>query len=128
MLQIREYTGMDVEAGGGREGVMKTGRSGTQWLTFEGIMIPTNQSMVMTIRGMPRHPSWKLWVPRIVGILVVVMMIAGVAFALTRQRQAVTTDAERKQALMNELVELEKSGADSKRRDQVLAELERLWT
>jgi len=28
---------------------------------------------------------------------------------------------------MNELVELEKKGVDPKRREQVLAELERLW-
>lgn len=129
MLQIREFPNMKVVAAGNRQGEMRTGRSGTQWLTFDDIMIGTNQSMQMTISGMPRHPYWKLWVPRIVGVLVLMIMIGGVVYALTRPRTATAEgNAARKAELMNELVELEKKGGgDSKRRDQVLAELERLW-
>jgi hypothetical protein len=75
MLQIREFENMKVDAGGARQGETQTGRSGTKWLTFDNIMIPTNQSMVMKISGMPRHPYWKLWVPRITGLLVVAIML-----------------------------------------------------
>jgi|MudIll2142460700_1097286.scaffolds.fasta_scaffold07532_2 hypothetical protein len=126
MLQIRDFPGLQVDAAG-KQGEMQTGRSGTQWLTFDNIMIPTNQSMVMTIRGMPHHPAWKKWVPRFVGLLVVAIMLAGVIYAMTRPRASAGSDAKRKADLMNELVELEKKGVDPKRREQVLAELERLW-
>jgi hypothetical protein len=129
ILQIRDFPGLEVDTGGSRQGEMQTGRSGTQWLTFDNIMIPTNQSMVMTIKGMPRHPAWKKQVPRIVGLLVVALMIAGVAYALMRPRTAGGDDARRKAELMNELVEIEKKGpaSDPKRREQILTELERLW-
>ncbi len=126
MIQIRDFPGLEVNAAG-KPVEMQTGRSGTQWLTFDNIMIPTNQSMVMTIRGMPAHPAWKKWVPRLVGLLVVGIMLAGVIYALARKKSEGGDDGKRKADLMNELVELEKKGGDSKRRDQVLAELERLW-
>lgn len=127
MLQIREFEGMEVDAGGARQPEMQTGRSGTKWLTFENIMIPTNQAMVLTISGMPRHPYWKLWVPRYVGLAVIGLMLAGIIYALMRPRTNADAEAKRKADLMNELVELEKKGGDSKRREHVLAELERLW-
>ncbi|HLL25218.1 MAG TPA: hypothetical protein VK427_23950, partial [Kofleriaceae bacterium] len=129
MIQIREFPGIKVDAVGGKQPEMQTGRSGTQWLTFDNIMIPTNQAMVMTIKGLPSHPAWKKWVPRIVGIAAVLMMLGGLLYALTRKRSTADADARRKTELMNELVELEKQGtaADHKRREQVLIELERLW-
>lgn len=127
IVQVRQFPGLRVDGAGGRQPEMQTGRSGTQWLTFDNIMIPMNQSMVMTIHGLPSHPAWKKWVPRIVGLLVLAMMIGGVVLALTRPRSSAAGEAKRKAELMNELVELEKTGVDPKRRDQVLAELERLW-
>lgn len=127
IFQLRHFDGLEVEAPGGRQPEMQVGRSGTKWLTFDQIMIPANQAMVMTIRGLPSNPAWKKWVPRIIGLLVLAIMLGGVAFALTRPRAAATGDAKRKAELMNELVELEKTGSDPKRREQVLAELERLW-
>ena len=130
MLQIRHFPTLDVELPEGVTGSMTTGRSGTQWFTIDDIMIPTNRSMVMTIRGMPSHPAWKKWVPRIVGLVVVALMLAGVIYAMTRKaapQPDADTTAKRKEELMDELVELERTGSDSKRRDQVLAELERIW-
>ena len=110
MLQIREYPNMQVDTGGTRQGEMQTGRSGTKWLTFDNLMIPTNQAMVMTIKGMPRHPAWKKQLPRFVGILCVVMMLGGIVYAVMRPRAAGGDDAKRKTELMNELVEIEKKG------------------
>ncbi len=127
VIQIREFPGMDVKLPEGVQGEMQTGRSGTQWFTVDNIMIPTNRSMEMTIRGLPANPSWKKWVPRVIGIFVVLIMIGGLVFALSRKQDKPAGDSKRKQELMNELVELEKKGVDPKRRDQVLAELERIW-
>lgn len=129
LIQIRDFPGLEVDTGGTRQGEMQTGRSGTQWLTFDNIMIQPNKSMVMTIKGMPRHPAWKKQLPRVVGLLVVALMLAGIAYALMRPRTAGGDDAKRKAELMNELVEIEKKGpaSDPKRREQILTELERLW-
>jgi hypothetical protein len=128
MVQIREFPNLDVELPQGVTGDWQTGRSGTKWFTVDDIMIPTNKSMVMTIHGLPTHPAWKKWVPRFVGILVVLIMIGGIVFAMMRKRSPDEAITEaRKRELMDELVELEKTNTDSKRREQVLSELERMW-
>jgi hypothetical protein len=127
LFQIREFPGLKVDAPG-RTGDTQVGRSGTRWLTFDDIMIPTKQAMVMSISGLPSHPAWKKWVPRVVGLVVVAIMLGGIAFALTRKRESEESiQARRKADLMDELVELEKSNVNPKRRDEVLAELERIW-
>lgn len=134
-FRIRDFAGLEVDTGGSRQGQMMSGRSGTKWLVFDNIMIPGNQSMALTIKGLPRHPAWKTWVPRFIGLLVVAMMLGGVAYALMRPRHHAGDDAKRKAELMNELVEIEKKSAgsdpyrseSSARREQILAELERLW-
>jgi len=69
----------------------------------------------------------------IVGVLVVGVMLAGLALALAARRrpaQAAEVETEaRRQRLLDELVELERSGASAnpRRREQLLAELEQLW-
>ncbi|MBA3821500.1 MAG: hypothetical protein H0X17_21635 [Deltaproteobacteria bacterium] len=131
-LQIREVEGMEVNLPPGVTGEVQTFRSGTRWFVIDDIMIPTNQSMVLSISGLPSHPTWKKWLPRIVGLTVIAMMLGGLAYALfgtSRSRQPATAPnhPSRRAELMTELVELERSGADPKRRDQVLLELERLW-
>lgn len=104
------------------------------------ISIRPNQRMVMTIRGLPTPPAWKLWGPRIVGILVVLILVGGLVYAF-RRGGATTADEGRQvddetrakiDALMEELVALE-GGADKDaakneaRRAEVMAELEALW-
>lgn len=96
------------------------------------INIMPKQSMVMTIEGLPSPPTWRAWVQGIVGILVVCVMLGGVIVALRSRRPGETagasgSDEARRQQLLDELVELERSGANPKRRDQLLSELERLW-
>lgn len=93
---------------------------------IDDISIRAGSSMAMSITGMPSQPAWRLWLPRIVGVLVLGLMIAGVLFALLR-KQAPSVGGKRRSVLLDELVELERTGKDPARREQVLAELERTW-
>ena len=77
-------------------------------------------------------PAWKIWMPRVVGLLTLAMVGLGLALALgTRRRGAAAAlaaaNAPRIEALMTELVALERAGDDPNRRAKVMAELERLW-
>jgi len=77
---------------------------------------------------MPSPPAWRTWVPRIVGLLVISVILAGVGFALIRKPEVavVSTDA-RRQALLDQLVAVERDGGSPKQREQLLRELEKLW-
>jgi hypothetical protein len=108
--------------------------SGGEVAILGPITIHRGLAMTMAIDGLPAHPQWRAWVQGIVGVLVVGVMLAGLAFALVaRRRPAQTANAEaeaRRQRLLDELVELERAGAGAanpRRREQVLAELEQLW-
>jgi hypothetical protein len=82
------------------------------------------------VRGLPVPPAWKTWTPRIVGLLVLVLLGATVWLAVRARTQPSGVRAAasaRIQSLMDELVELEKTGQGGKRKDQILAELEKLW-
>ena len=66
----------------------------------------------------------------IIGVVVVLLMLGGIAFALDRSKTEADKQASRdarRQKLLDELVELEKSGKNEKRREQIMAELEKLW-
>jgi hypothetical protein len=110
----------------------KTVPQGT-FIVMGPIGILPRQSMEMTIEGMPSLPAWRKWVPRIVGLLVVGLLVAGVFLALYRgPRKAgkpghVPGAGARRQRLLDELVELERGDGDPRRREQVLSELEQLW-
>jgi hypothetical protein len=130
ILQIRWFPELDVQLPEGVTGDRYIGQSGAEWFRIDDIMIPTNRSMVMTIGGLPSHAAWKKWVPRIVGIAVVLLMLGGIVLALTRKPAAAAEasgTAKRREELMNELVELERTGDDPARREQILTELERIW-
>jgi hypothetical protein len=85
--------------------------------------------MVMKVTGMPAPPSWRVWVPYLVLIVVVMLIAGGVVFALMGKpaRAAPAAGDKRRSALLDELVEIDRTGKDPARREQVLAELERLW-
>jgi hypothetical protein len=117
---------MSVQTPAGVEGKTVTVPQGTYYV-LPNISILPKQSMVMTISGLPSPPGWRKWVPRVVGILVVLVMLGGLTFALMRSRTQDTARRQKRQQLLDELVELEKSRSNSQRRDQVMAELERLW-
>jgi len=69
----------------------------------------------------------KLFDEIIIGILVVAIMGGGIYFALFRRRRIDHSRAQRRQQLLDELVELERTNKDKKRREAILAELENLW-
>jgi hypothetical protein len=107
---------------------MATARDGTQWFVIDDIRILAGQSMEMKISGMPSPPQWRIWLPRLIGGLVLGMLVAGIAFALTRRSLGpALTSEKRRSALLDELVELERTGKDPARREQLLGDLERLW-
>lgn len=125
-LMIRNYPGMRVKHPPSVKGEQQEMENGAIYYVLNGIDIVPGQSMAMRITGLPKHAPWKKWMPRVIGIAVIAMMLAGVAFAVLRPRPKVA-QTTRRAKLMDELVELERTGGDPKRRDQVLAELEQLW-
>ena len=128
-IEIRQNPGMTVRLPPGVVGETRTASTGEPWFVIDSITIDRKQSMVMTIAGLPAVPAWKVWAPRIVGLLVISTLLGALALVLLRKPAEVVPDAAaRRQTLLDELVELERSGKDGKRKEQVLAELERLWT
>ena len=129
-LDIRQTPGLVVHTPPNVKGETRTVPQGT-FFVIDPITIMPKQSMVMTIEGLPTPPVWGSWIARIVGVLVVALMVGGVAFALFGKRPAATAAAvreARRQRLLDELVQLERAGGSSKRREQVLRELEELWS
>jgi len=56
------------------------------------------------------------------------MVLGGIGFAMLRTAPTAAADHETRRAkLLDELVEIDRIGKDTKRRDAVLAELEKLW-
>lgn len=126
-LQIRQTPGLQVDLPRGAHGSVKDGRDGNPYFVIEPITIGPKMSMAMGIRGLPSPPGWKLWAPRLIGLAVVLTLIGGVVFALIGRRDPRAQAAARRAALLDELVRLERGAGNTKRRDQVLAELEKLW-
>jgi len=128
-MEILQAPGMTVKTPPNVNGETMTVPQGT-FFVLPRISILPHQAMVMTIAGLPAAPLWRLWMPRIVGLVAVSMMLAGLAFALLRTRSTQVADAARdakRTKLLEELVELERTGKNDKRREAVLAELEGLW-
>lgn len=92
-----------------------------------GMTLMPQTQMKLAIAGLPAPPSWSRWMPRVLGLLVVGTMVAGVGFALARKPENPARHLRREQ-LMKELVELEKTGGDPDRREALLQELEGLWS
>jgi len=129
-ISIRQSPGMKVELPEGVEGHPQEMQDGSVYFRLENIKIPRGRSMAMTITGLPSPAAWKIWAPRIVGVVVILTILGGVGLALLRTSSK-TPDSihlARKNALLDELVELERSGADNRRREQLVAELEKLWS
>jgi hypothetical protein len=129
-LDIRQTPGLVVHTPPNVKGEVKTAPQGT-FFVVDNIRIAPRQAMVMSIEGLPTPPAWRAWLSRIIGVLVVAVMLGGVAFALFGKRPAATAAAARevrRQRLLDELVQLERAGGSSKRREQVLRELEELWS
>ncbi len=133
-LLVKTLPGMDVKLPSGVKGRyvdMKDG--GPQQYLVSEIRIMAQQSMVLSISGMPSQPQWKVWTPRIAGVVVVMLLLGGIAYAVmfTRspRQRAVQASAHqvRREKLLEELVELERTGGDLERREKLVLELERIW-
>lgn len=135
-MEIMQPPGTTVELPPGVQGKTVSVAKGNFFVLPE-ISIRPNQRMVMTIRGLPSAPAWKLWLPRIVGGLVVLILLGGLVVAF-RKRQGEGEDGETAEqrarsakidALMNELVALEGKSDEKSlaRKTAVMAELEALW-
>ncbi|MBC7976480.1 MAG: hypothetical protein H7138_16025, partial [Myxococcales bacterium] len=129
-VDIKQTPGMKVQTTGNLQAVTREVPQG-KFSVVAPITILQNQSMHMKIEGLPSLPVWRTWVPRIVGFLVVGLMVAGLGYALARKQPAAVLAASssvRRQKLLDELVALERSGGNPKRREQLLDELEEIWT
>lgn len=126
-IHIRESPGMTVELPKNVKGSVKPGKDGHPYFMIEQISIHREKSMAMTIHGLPTPPAWRIWAPRFVGLLVLATIIAGIAFAMFGKRGPGADAASRRAALLDELVFLERSNQNPKRKEQVMAELEKLW-
>jgi hypothetical protein len=113
-LHIRETPGMTVKLPEGVRGKVKPGKDGNPYFMVEQITIPKGTSMTMSVHGLPSQPTWKVWVPRIVGILVVMVMLGGIGLALASKRTgAVPGMSARRGALLDALVELERTAGSA---------------
>ncbi len=134
-MKIRQTPGMTVKLPQGVQGETQTASSGEPWFVITGVTIDRGQSMALTISGFPTEAAWRVWAPRIVGILVLLMLAGGIAFALDRApgaRAMPAADREaRRTKLLDELVDLERRGVSNTkerhRKEQLIDELERLW-
>lgn len=128
-LAIRKTPGMIVHA---PPGVASEDRvaQGQTYALLAPISIAPKRSMQLSLEGLPSSPAWRGWVTRIVALFVVATMLAGVAFALKGKpaSEVLSEQQARKQRLLAELIELERTGDDPERREQVLRELEAIWT
>jgi len=140
-LVIKETAAMKVHTPPGVPGESRTVPQGTFYV-IAPISIKDAQKMEMTIDGLPSPPGWRRWIQGVIGVLVVAVMLAGVVLALLGRRDGAagkgggkgagkgsvaSAAAGRRRLLLDELVELERSGANPQRREQLLEELERLW-
>ena len=129
-MAFLQTPGMSVVVPPGVKGETMTVPQGT-YFVLPQISIKPKQSMHMTISGLPSMPAWRVWGPRLVGIIAILFMLGGLTIAIYRTSTARTTDvgrAKKRAELLDELVELEKSGKkDDKRRTQITNELEDLW-
>jgi hypothetical protein len=130
-IDIKQTPGMTVHTPPNVTSESRTVPQGT-YFVLAPISITPKQAMVMSIEGMPSPPAWRWWVTHIIGVLVVGVMLAGVVFAVVRTpgqgvSSAKAASEARRQKLLDELVELEQTGSNPKRREQLLGELEQLW-
>jgi len=126
-LELMQVPGMTVQTPPGVTGQLMKAPNGTEFFVLPQISILPKQRMVMSITGLPSEPPWRVWVPRFVGILVLLVMGGGVYVALRSRRRIDQTRVQRRQQLLDELVELERTNKDKKRREAIIAELEDLW-
>jgi hypothetical protein len=128
-MEILQTPGMTVQTPPSVKGEVANAPQGTFYV-LPSISILPKQSMEMTISNLPSPPAWRRWAPRIVGALAIMIMLAGLGFALARTTSTRALHHERltkRNKLLDELVALEPGAKSDKRRAQITDELEQLW-
>ncbi|HEX4450710.1 MAG TPA: hypothetical protein VH143_07560 [Kofleriaceae bacterium] len=128
-MEILQTPGMVVQTPPSVKGEVATAPQGTFYV-LPSISILPKQSMEMTISNLPSPPAWRKWAPRITGAIAIMIMLAGLGFALARTTATRALHHERlvkRNKLLDELVALEPGGKSDKRRAQITDELEQLW-
>jgi hypothetical protein len=99
------------------------------WYVLSPISVQPKQRMVFTVTGLPQPPAWTRWSRNIVGLAVLAILVASIAFALSRPRKAASLEeSSRYDQLLDELAALGNPSDPEvlKKREQLLAELESL--
>jgi len=127
-MEILQVPGMTVDTPTkGADGQVMTVPQGTYYV-MPRIQILPKQAMVLTIKGFPEPAVWRLWLPRVVGVLVLLLVIGGVVFALVRTKPDGAGREARRQQLLDALVTMEKAGGKNQaRKEELIKELESLW-
>jgi hypothetical protein len=128
-MEILETPGMTVQTPPSVHTETANAPQGT-FFVLPSISILPKQAMTMTISNLPSQPAWRVWMPRIVGVLTIMVMLAGLGFAVARTSAARALHVERaakREKLLDELVALEPGSKHDKRRAQITDELEKLW-
>ncbi|MCX5743995.1 MAG: hypothetical protein NT062_16015 [Proteobacteria bacterium] len=138
-LRILKTPGMFIKAPANaplQEGTVEQG----EIYQISPLTIGPQQSMQLSIIGLPVLPAWRLWVPRILGIGVILILGVGIAFAMFRRRESETANADtvaraaQREKLLEDLVALDRvtrekgdSEKTRRRRETLITELEALW-
>ncbi|MEZ4367290.1 MAG: carboxypeptidase-like regulatory domain-containing protein [Kofleriaceae bacterium] len=132
-LSLVKNAGMTLELPAGVEAQERVTRTGIAFLRIADIMIEPGRRMSLTVRGLPAQPAWKVWAPRIVGLAALLLVLGGVGWALAGRKRAAAFVGDagarraRIEALMEQLVDVERRGDDPARREALVRELEALW-
>jgi hypothetical protein len=127
-MEILQVPGMKVETPKGADGQVMNVPQGS-YFVMPRIQILPKQSMVLTIRGLPQPAKWRVWVPRVIGLIVASLIICGVVFAFVKGSKPHNAGREaRRQQLLDALVAMEKAGSKNQaRKEELIKELEALW-
>jgi hypothetical protein len=126
-MEILQVPGMSVETPKGADGQIMNVPQGS-FFVMPRIQILPKQAMVLTIRGLPQPAKWRVWVPRVVGLLVVLLIVGGVVFGFVRGKPDNVAREARRQQLLDALVAMEKAGVQNQAaKDELIKELESLW-
>jgi hypothetical protein len=109
--------------------------TGRVWFAIQRIEIPKGHRMVFTIRGLPERPAWMRVSRKLAGGAVLLVLIAGVAFAVWRRGGGAPSEARirrderrgRIDALLEQIAAIERGQGEPARREALMAELEELY-
>lgn len=129
-MQIKSVGAMRVLPPANVEGgFQKAPQSGVDYYVMPQITLLPNQAFELRIAGLPAVPQWKILAPRVAGVVVLFVLIAGTVLALRRaDRARVAADANgaagaSREALLAELATLTWRNENPERQAALRAQL-----